>query len=229
MSGSFVKIKSEEAPWSTGIDYEAGNLAHRPPLKAAISRCRRPTRCRTFGPRSVCCSNNKASKSKCITTRWRRRAKTKSARSSARWSSARIDADLEVHGGTWPPAMARRRRSCRSRWSAITARACTHQSVWKDGTNLFAGNGYGGLSDFALYYIGGIIKHAKALNAITNPGTNSYKRLVPGLKRRLTLLIRRAIVRRHAAFRMFPIQRDAESKCAFPIRPQILIWHFQRC
>ena len=57
-----------------------------------------------------------------------------------------------------------------------------HQSVWKGGKNLFAGEGYAGLSDFALYYIGGIIKHARALNAITNPGTNSYKRLVPGFE-----------------------------------------------
>ena len=57
-----------------------------------------------------------------------------------------------------------------------------HQSLSKGGVNLFSGDGYGGLSDTALYYIGGIIKHARALCAFTNPATNSYKRLVPGFE-----------------------------------------------
>ncbi len=58
----------------------------------------------------------------------------------------------------------------------------THQSLWKGGKPLFAGNEYAGLSKMAMWYIGGILKHAPALAALTNPTTNSYKRLVPGFE-----------------------------------------------
>jgi glutamine synthetase len=63
----------------------------------------------------------------------------------------------------------------------------THQSVWKEGKPLFAGEGYGGLSDLGLHYIGGVIKHAKSVAAFTNPTTNSYRRLVPGFEAPINL------------------------------------------
>jgi glutamine synthetase len=84
-----------------------------------------------------------------------------------------------------------------------------HQSLWKDGVNLFAGDGYGGLSKMALYYIGGIMKHAKALCAFTNPGTNSYKRLVPGFEAPVNLAYSN---RNRSASLRIPVTTNPKSK-----------------
>ena len=64
-----------------------------------------------------------------------------------------------------------------------------HQSIWKDGKPLFAGDGYGGFSELGLYYVGGILKHSRALAALTNPTTNSYKRLTPGYEAPVNLAL----------------------------------------
>ena len=79
----------------------------------------------------------------------------------------------------------------------------THQSLWKQGKPLFAGDMYAGLSQMALWYIGGLLKHARALSAIIAPTTNSYKRLVPGYEAPVNLAYSRrnrsAAVRIHVS------------------------------
>jgi glutamine synthetase len=86
----------------------------------------------------------------------------------------------------------------------------THQSLWKDGKPLFAGDGYAGLSQVALWYIGGLLKHARALSAIIAPTTNSYKRLVPGYEAPVNLAYSRR--NRSAACRIPMYSASPKSK-----------------
>jgi glutamine synthetase len=86
----------------------------------------------------------------------------------------------------------------------------THISLWKDDKPLFAGNGYAGLSDMALFFIGGILKHAPALTCITNPTTNSYKRLVPGFEAPVNLAY--SARNRSAAIRIPTYSANPKSK-----------------
>jgi glutamine synthetase len=95
----------------------------------------------------------------------------------------------------------------------------THLSLWKDGENLFAGDKYAGLSDAALYAIGGLLKHAPSLLAFTNPTTNSYKRLVPGFEAPVNLAYSRR--NRSAAIRIpmystSPKSKRIEFRCPDP-------------
>ena len=184
MSGSMVRIKSEEAPWSTGIDYEAGNLAHRPALKGGYFPV--PPTDSLQDIRSEMCllleqqgvevevhHHEVAAPGQCeIGTKFTTLTKRADWLQILKYTVWNVAASYGKTATFMPKPVVGDNGSGMH----------VHQSIWNGGTNLFAGNGYAGLSDFALYYIGGIIKHARALNAITNPGTNSYKRLVPGFE-----------------------------------------------
>ena len=127
---------------------------------------------------------------------------------------------------------ARRRRSCRSRSLSTTAAACTPTSaIWKGEKPLFAGDGYGGMSELGMHYIGGILKHAPALAAFTNPGTNSYRRLVPGFEAPVNLAYSSAqplSCRAHPDVLALARRRSA-SRSASPIRPATATSPLRRC
>ncbi|MEY3969349.1 MAG: type glutamate--ammonia ligase [Pseudomonadota bacterium] len=184
MSGSSVKIKSEEASWSSGIEYEGGNLAHRPAVKGGYFPVPpvdsfqdiRSEMCLILEQMGVPVEvhhHEVAGPGQCeIGTKF------STLTQRADWTQVLKYVVHNVAASYGKTATFMPKPVVGDNGSGMHC----HQSVWKDGQNLFAGNGYAGLSEFALYYIGGIIKHARALNAITNPGTNSYKRLVPGFE-----------------------------------------------
>jgi glutamine synthetase type I len=189
MSGSYVKINSEEAPWSSDLKFEGGNLGHRPPVKGGYfpvppvdsQQDMRSAMCLALEEQGVEVEVHHhevaAPGQNEIGTKFNSLVKR------ADWSQILKYTVLNVARSYGKTATFMPKPVVGDNGSGMHV----HQSVWKGGQNLFAGDGYAGLSDFALYYIGGIIKHAKALNAITNPGTNSYKRLVPGFEAPINL------------------------------------------
>ncbi len=181
MSGCFVKIESEEAAWSSGTEYAHGNSGHRPAVKGGYFPV--PPVDATQDMRSEMCLLLEALGVP-VEVHHHEVATAGQMELGTKFSTLVQRADwLQLQKYVIQNVAHRHGKTATFMPKPIVgdngSGMHVHQSIWKDGKNLFAGDGYAGLSDFALYYIGGIIKHARALNAITNPGTNSYKRLVP--------------------------------------------------
>jgi len=182
MSGCFVKIDSEEASWSTDAKIEGGNSGHRPTVKGGYFPV--PPVDSFQDMRSEMCLILEAMGIP-VEVHHHEVAGAGQNEIGTKFSTLveRADWTQNLKYVVWNVAHSYGKTATFMPKPIVGDNGSgmhVHQSVWKDGKNLFAGDGYAGLSEFALYYIGGIIKHARALNAITNPGTNSYKRLVPG-------------------------------------------------
>ena len=184
MSGAFYKVDSEEAEWNSERVYEDGNIGHRPGMKGG------------YFPVPPVDSLNDMRGAMCLAMEEMGVITEVHHHEVATAGQCEIGTlfNTLVKRADWNQIL----KYCVHNVAHIYGKTATfmpkplvgdngsgmhvHQSLAKDGQNLFSGDGYGGLSETALYYIGGIIKHARALNAFTNASTNSYKRLVPGFE-----------------------------------------------
>ena len=184
MSGASYAINAEEAAWSSNLDFEDGNTGHRPRVKGGYFPV--PPVDSLHDIRAAMCSameqmglevevhhHEVGTAGQCEIG-----VKFKTLVSKADEVQIMKYCVLNVAHAYGKTATFMPKPLVGDNGSGMHV----HQSIAKGGDNTFAGDGYSGLSDTALYYIGGIIKHARALNAFTNASTNSYKRLVPGFE-----------------------------------------------
>ncbi len=184
MSGASYSINAEEAAWSSNADFEDGNTGHRPRVKGGYFPV--PPVDSLHDIRAAMCSAMEQMGLD-VEVHHHEVGTAGQCEIGVKFNTLVAKADevqilkycvLNVAHAYGKTATFMPKPLVGDNGSGMHV----HQSIAKSGDNAFAGDGYAGLSDTALYYIGGIIKHARALNAFTNASTNSYKRLVPGFE-----------------------------------------------
>ena len=184
MSGASYEINAEEAAWSSNLDFEDGNTGHRPRVKGGYFPV--PPVDSLHDIRAAMCAAMEQMGLD-VEVHHHEVGTAGQCEIGVKFNTLVSKADevqilkycvLNVAHAYGKTATFMPKPLVGDNGSGMHC----HQSIDKGGENNFAGDGYAGLSDTALYYIGGIIKHARALNAFTNASTNSYKRLVPGFE-----------------------------------------------